>query len=546
MGHIDHGKSTLLDYIRKTNVTETEAGGITQRISAYQAVHTAKDGTKHPITFLDTPGHESFVAMRERGATVADIAILVVAADDCVKPQTIEALKTIRSAKIPFIVAINKIDRDNADIERTKATLAENDVYVEGYGGDVPVVAISAKTGQGVPELLDMLVLVAELADLKGDPTKPVEGAIIEAHLDKRKGISATVIVKNGTIRSGQFAACVGMNSADETISAISPIRMMENFLGASVKEAGPSSPVRIIGWDEMPAGGSPIAVFDSKKEAENFVTAEKIKVEEKSKTENRKKLEAAKKNNGASGGVGAASSTAGGTANANLNGANKNEAGKNGTNQNGTGQDSETPAVAVIPLVIKASDAGGLDAIKHEIEKIKNDRVKIRIIASGVGDIGENDIKTASGRPETIVLGFNVTLDAQAKTRSEKLNTEVETFDIIYKLSEWLAAKVIERVPKQMVEETLGQAKILKLFSKNRDRQVIGGRVEKGEIKTGADVKILRRDFEIGRGKVRELQRQKNKVSEVPEGQEFGTMIEAKMDIAAGDRLEAFQTVEK
>ena len=239
MGHIDHGKSTLLDYIRKTNVTETEAGGITQRISAYQAVHAAKDGTKHTITFLDTPGHESFSAMRERGAFVADIAILVVAADDGVKPQTIEALKTIKNAKIPFIVAINKIDKDNADIEHTKATLAENDVYVEGYGGDVPVVNISAKTGQGVPELLDMLVLVAELADLKGDPTKPAEGAIIEAFLDKRKGISATIVIKNGTLRTGQTAACVGANAADEIIGAISPIRMIESFVGASIKEAG-------------------------------------------------------------------------------------------------------------------------------------------------------------------------------------------------------------------------------------------------------------------------------------------------------------------
>jgi translation initiation factor IF-2 len=265
----------------------------------------------------------------------------------------------------------------------------------------------------------------------------------------------------------------------------------MENFRGEQIKEATFSSPIRIIGWNKLPVTGSPITILTSKKEAEEFI----------------------------------------------------------GHNKNNTASDEPTDSAtetAVFPIIIKAADAGGLEAVHYEIKKIKNDKLVIKVIQSGVGDISENDVKNATGRNNTVILGFNVKIDAQAKSQAEKSNTEIQTFDIIYKLSEWLEKRTAERAPKEMIEEATGTAKVLKLFSKAKDRQILGARVEKGQILLGAEVKILRRDFEIGKGRVRELQRQKNKVSDVPEGQEFGAMVEAKMDIAPGDRLEAFTVVEK
>ncbi len=484
MGHVDHGKSTLLDYIRKTNIVDTEAGGITQKISAYEVVHKGADGKEHKITFLDTPGHEAFQAIRARGAKVADIAIIVVSAEDGVRPQTVEALNTIKAAQIPYIVAINKIDREGADIDKTKNSLAENEIYVEGFGGTIPFVPISAKTGQGIPELLDMMLLQAELEDFKADTSKPATGIVIEANLDKKKGISASLIVKDGTLRSGMYAVAG---------SAISPVRIMENFLGKPVKEATFSSPIRIIGWSELPAVGSNFVSFESKKEAEEFVAANA-----------------------------------------------KSPAQKN------SGQANAADDMPIIPVVLKANEAGGLEALLHEVKKIQNDKIKVKIISSGVGDISENDIKVASGRADTLILGFNTKVDASARSHAEKLGIEIQTFDIIYKLSEWLAGVVAERTPKMMVEEATGIAKVLKAFSKTKDKQILGGRVETGQILLNAEVKIMRRNFEIGRGRVRELQKFKNQVKEIPEGQEFGTMIESKTEIAPGDRLEAFTVTEK
>lgn len=483
MGHVDHGKSTLLDYIRKTNIVDTETGGITQKISAYEVTHTTKEGKVQKITFLDTPGHEAFQSIRARGAGVADIAILVVSAEDGARPQTLEALKVIQEAGIPFIVAINKIDREGADVDRTKTNLAENGIYVEGYGGDVPFVPISAKTGQGIPDLLDMMSLVVELEELSGSPDKPATGVVIEANLDRKKGISASLVIKDGTLKCGTYIVAG---------SSISPVRIMENFLGKPIKEATFSSPVRIIGWSALPEVGSTFVTFQTKKEAEAHI--EKIKTAPIQKS----------------------------------------------------ASDAAEDLTPVLPIVIKASEVGSLEAIQHEINKIKNEKIKLRIISSGVGDISENDIKTASALAGTILIGFNVKMDSSAKSVAEKLGTEVQIFDIIYKLSEWLTTTVLERAPRVKVEEMTGVAKIVRLFSKVKDRQVIGGRVEKGDLLMGSEVKILRREFEVGRGRIRELQRQKNRVSDVPEGQEFGAMVESKMEIAPGDRLESFRTVEK
>lgn len=488
MGHIDHGKSTLLDYIRKSNITAHEAGGITQHISAYEVAHTTKEHEARTITFLDTPGHEAFSAMRSRGAKVADIAILVVAADDGVKPQTLEALTTILDAKIPYIVAINKIDKPGANIEFTKQSLAESGVYVEGYGGNIPYVPISAKNGDGISDLLDMMVLVAELEDFTGDPTTPAEGVVIETNLDKKKGISATLIIKNGTLKSGTSIVAG---------TSISPGRIMEDFLGKNIKSATFSSPVRIVGWSELPPVGATFTTFPSKKEAEKFLQA-LLETETPIR------------------------------------------------NQPVDSSASSDEEKVTIPLVIKAGVAGIMEAVEQEIGKIAHEQVLIRIIQKGVGDITEADIKTASGKQGTYVIGFSTAIDPLAKNLADRLGIQIQMFDVIYKLTEWLQAVVEEQRPRRTVEETKGTAKILKLFSQTKDRQVIGARVENGILKIGGSVKIMRRDAEIGRGKIRELQHLKNKVTEIAEGREFGANVESKLELAPGDKLEYFEAREE
>ena len=257
MGHIDHGKSTLLDYIRKSNNAENEAGGNTQQISAYEVKHKNKAGIEKKITFLDTPGHEAFKAMRSRGADVADIAILVVAADDGVKAQTLEALNSIQKANTPFIVAINKVDKPGADVEKTKQNLAENNVYVEGYGGHISWVPISAKTGKGVDELLEIILLSAEIEEYKADVGTEASGVVIESSLDKQKGVGATLIIKNGVLKNGMYVLAE---------DCLSPVRIMEDFLGKNIKEAGPGTPVKIIGFNILPATGALFKSFKSKK----------------------------------------------------------------------------------------------------------------------------------------------------------------------------------------------------------------------------------------------------------------------------------------
>jgi translation initiation factor IF-2 len=479
MGHIDHGKSTLLDYIRKTNIVDKEAGGITQKISAYEVIHNGKK-----ITFLDTPGHESFAKIRQRGASVADIAVLVVSAEDGVKKQTIEAYHCIKESNTPLIVAINKIDKPGADIERTKANLAENEIYLEGYGGTVPFVPISAKMGQGVPELLDLMLLMAEVEELTGDTEKNAEGVVIEANMDKQKGISATMIIKDGTLKNGMFVACG---------KALAPTRIMENFLAKKITEATFSSPIRIIGFDSLPKVGSHFFAFTNKEEALNYVANFQEPVNKICQISD--------------------------------------EVAEN------TGQ---------INVVIKADVTGSIEGIEHELAKIQTDRMKVKIVNFGVGDITDNDINMLAGKPESLVLGFNVKIDSKARASAEKSGIQIKTFDIIYKLTEWLLEMAQSKTPKIEVQEKTGRAKVLKFFSAVKDKNVIGARVEEGEIRTGDEVKILRNEVEIGRGKIRELQQMKEKVSEVRSGVEFGCQLQSSITPAPGDKFEAFTTVLK
>lgn len=485
MGHIDHGKSTLLSYIRKSSEPLNEAGGITQHISAYEVSHTTKEGKLQAITFIDTPGHEAFSGIRKRGASVADVAVLVVSAEDGVKQQTIEALNSIKESKTPYIVAINKIDKPEANIEKTKQSLAENEIYLEGWGGDIPFVPLSAKTGEGVSDLLDMIILVAELENLTGNRETSAEGIVIESNRDTKKGITATCIVKNGTIQKGMYIT---------SGTAIAPVRIMENYLGKQIDSATFSSPIRIIGWDELPIVGNTFHVFEDREMAKTTIEKEK-----------------------------------------------ENKVKHTHEEVHGGGID-----VIHVPVVVKADTGSSLEAIIQQIKKLNSEVIRPVIVSSGIGTITENDIRVATGTEKAIIIGFNVKVDSPAKNLAERSDMEIKTFDIIYKMTEWLDGILKSRTPKIQTLESLGTAKILKIFSKVKDKQILGGRVEKGKMTLGAQVKIKRRDAEIGEGKIKELQQQKSAAEDVREGSEFGALIVANIEIAPGDYIESFITIEK
>ncbi len=479
MGHVDHGKSTLLDYIRKSNIVEGEAGGITQSISAYEVTHKDEAGSNRLITFLDTPGHEAFSQMRDRGANTADIAVLIVSAEDSVKAQTLEAYKSILDSKIPYIVAINKIDKPNANIEKVKMDLVEKGIYLEGLGGDIPFVLISSKIGTGINELLDMIILIADMQDLKGNANIPAEGYVIEANREPKRGISATAIIKNGTLKSGMFVV-----SGD----AIVTTRIMENFKGESIKESSFSSPVSLIGFESMPVVGNMFKSFMTKKEAEKFI------VEEKKKNVDNISL-------------------------------------KNKSETNGK----------IIPIIIKTDVSGTIEAIENEINKLNTDEISFKIISFGVGAINESDLKMANVNKESVIVGFNTKLDNGARDLNESFKINIQIFNIIYKLTDWLKELVEERKPRQEVMEITGILKILKTFGSTKEKRVVGGKVIEGRITLGGNVHIKRRDFEIGIGRIIELQTNKIKTKEVLEGTDCGLLIESKIDISPGDVLEAF-----
>ncbi len=502
MGHIDHGKSTLLDYIRKTNVAEGEIGGITQNISAYEVVHkparpNGRSGgdeweQERKITFLDTPGHEAFSKMRERGAIVADIAILIVSAEDGVKPQTIEAWKTIHEAKLPAIVAINKIDKPNANIEKTKQELAENEIYLENYGGKIPYAEISAKSGAGVDNLLSLILILAEMENFTGNPEEDATGFVIEVNLDSKRGIQATLIIKNGTLSKGMFVVVE---------NAITSTRIIQNFKGEMTDSASPSEPIRLCGFDKMPRVGAMFKSFKNKKEAEEFIDSP---------------LE---------------------------------EYPLGGGGEILPHRLSATPQEGnkkIIPILLKADVSGSLEAIEKEIAKIKNERAEFKIIGKGVGAISESDIKNITNAENAIIIGFNVKADKSALEVAQKRGITISLFDIIYKLTEWLEVEMEKRRPRVETVETTGRAKIIRAFSRTKERQIIGGKVLEGQMLLNGTVKIMRREFEIGRGRIVNLEQGKVKTSAVSEGLEFGMMLESKMEVAAGDVLELFSIAQK
>ena len=491
MGHIDHGKSTLLDYIRKTTITENETGGITQRISAYEVIHRDENGQEKKITFIDTPGHEAFSKMRERGAKIADIAILVVSAEDGVKPQTIETWKTIVESKIPCIIAINKIDKAGANIEKTKKELTENEIYLENYGGKIPFVEISAKVGTGVNDLLSLILILAEMENLNGNNALNASGFIVEVNLDSRRGIIATLVIKNGSIKKGMTVVAE---------DAICPTRIMENFLGKTIDEAAFSSPIRVVGFDKMPRVGAQFKTFQKKSDALKYI-------------ENFHHL-----------GI-----------------------------ELPSGSLTPKSSKKIIPIILKADVSGSIEAIEKEIAKINSElnataskNAEFKIIGKGIGPISESDIKSVSSGIDTIVIGFNVKADKSAFDTAQKRGITISFFEIIYKMTEWLEIQMEERRPKIETMETTGRAKIIRAFSRTKERQIVGGKVTEGQINLNSAVRIMRREFEIGRAKIVNLEKNKTKTSGIGEGAEFGMMIESKIEIVAGDIIESFDIIQK
>lgn len=480
MGHIDHGKSSLLDYIRKANVTAGEAGGITQHVSAYVAEHE-HEGKVRKITFLDTPGHEAFKALRARGAAAADVAILVIAGDEGVKPQTKEAWSEIVSAGIPFVVAFTKMDKNGADIERVKISALEEGIYLEGVGGDIPFTGVSSKTGEGIPELLDLVLLTADLAEPTGDPGLPASGFVLEASQDAKRGISATLIIKNGTLETGTFAV---------SGTALSPIRFIDDFRGVRLPSAGPSEPVAVAGWNELPSAGMPFSSLPSKKEAEKVVQEAK---------------------------------TAKPSASVDV---------------------SVSDGKVSVPVVLKADVSGSLEAVALALSHIEHLRASVKIISSGIGAVSEGDIKSAvSGG--AFVVAFHTSVPSSMRELADRSNVTIESFDIIYDLVKRVEDIVKERAPRVKEEATLGEAKVLKSFSVSGVKQVLGASFLSGSLSVGSQVRVMRRGVELGRGRLTNLQQARSDVKEIHTEGEFGLQIEARAEALPGDVLSTFHIVE-
>ncbi|MDQ1197288.1 translation initiation factor IF-2 [Agrobacterium sp. SORGH_AS 787] len=487
MGHVDHGKTSLLDAIRQANVVAGEAGGITQHIGAYQV---EQNGQK--ITFIDTPGHAAFTAMRARGAQATDIAILVVAADDSVMPQTIESINHAKAAGVPIIVAINKIDKHEANPEKVRQQLLQHEVFVESMGGEVLDVEVSAKKKLGLDKLLEAILLQSEILDLKADPTRTAEGTVIEAELDRGRGAVATVLVQKGTLRPGQIIV-----AGDQW----GRVRALVNDKGEHVKEAGPAMPVEILGLSGTPSAGDRFAVVESESRAREI-------------SEYRQRLARDK--------------------------AVARQTGQRGSLEQMMSQ-LQTSGMKEFPLVIKADVQGSVEAIIASLEKLGTDEVRARIVHSGAGAITESDVSLAEAS-NAAIIGFNVRANAQARTASERAGIEIRYYNIIYDLVDDVKAAMSGLLSPERRETFLGNAEILEVFNITKVGKVAGCRVVEGKVERGAGVRLVRDNVVIHEGKLKTLKRFKDEVSEVPVGQECGMAFENYEDIRAGDTIECFR----
>lgn len=489
MGHVDHGKTSLLDAIRHTNVTDREAGGITQHIGAYVV---EINGEK--ITFLDTPGHEAFTAMRMRGASSTDIAILVVAADDGVMPQTIEAINHAKAAGVEIIVAINKIDKPGANVERVKQELTEYELIPEDWGGSTVFVPVSAHTKEGIPELLEMILLTAEVMELKANPNRAARGLVIEAELDKGKGSVATVLVQKGTLHVGDAIAAG---------SAHGRVRAMMDDKGRRVKEAGPSQPVEILGLNDVPNAGEVFVGCDSEKEARNFaetfIAQNKVKLLDETKS--RMSLDDL-------------------------------------FNQIQEGNLKE------LNIVVKADVQGSVEALKQSLLKLSNDEVVIKVIHGGVGAINESDVILASAS-NAIIIGFNVRPDALAKEIADREGVDLRLYRVIYNAIEDVEAAMKGMLDPVFEEKVLGHAEVRQTFKASGVGTIAGAYVQDGIFERNCSVRLIRDGVVVFDGPLASLRRFKDDVKEVRAGYECGFVFENYNDIKEGDQVEAYKMVE-
>jgi translation initiation factor IF-2 len=494
MGHVDHGKTTLLDAIRETKVAATEAGGITQRISSYQAKKKGK-----AITFIDTPGHEAFEFMRKRGASLADIGILVVAADDGVKEQTIEAVRHAKDAGIPLIVAITKVDKPGGQPDRVKRQVADLGLVPEEYGGETPVVPLSAKTGVGIDTLLDTILLMAELHAPTAVVDRPALGTVVESRRDPGMGPLASVLLHAGTLRLGN-SVVVG--------TVPGTVRQLLDFNGRPVKEAKPSAPVTIVGLEDLPAAGDILQVVAArtaarKKAARGFRALPKAAPTQAPKPA-------------------------------------RERAEKKGKEEKREKEEEEKPREIVLPLVLKADSQGSLEAARQTVGAMGAPGIRARILRSDVGNITESDIMTAQAAAG-VVLGFNVTVSPAAARLADKDRVQTATYRIIYELTEDVRQRLEALLPPEVVREDLGKMTVLKVFFSIRGRQIVGGRVTSGTVKAKEQVEAFRGTERTARGKITQLQQNRAEIDAVKVGQEGGITFEGTGKIKEGDQLVIF-----
>ena len=489
MGHVDHGKTSLLDALRHANVVSGEAGGITQHIGAYQ-VTSPESGKK--ITFIDTPGHAAFTAMRARGAKVTDIVVLVVAADDGVMPQTIEAINHAKAARVPIIVAINKIDKPDAKPERVRTELLQHEVQVESFGGDVVDVEVSAKNKTNLDKLLEMIALQAELLDLKTNPDRPAEGTVIEAKLDRGRGPVATVLVQRGTLRVGDIIVAG---------AEMGRVRALINDQGETVQEAGPSVPVEVLGFNGPPEAGDRLAVVENEARARQVTDYRAHQKREKS----------------------AATS-----------------AGMRGSLEQMMSQ-LKTTGRKEFPLVVKADVQGSLEAIIGSLEKLGTDEVAARILHAGVGGISESDVTLAEGF-NAAIIGFSVRANKEAAALAKRDGIEIRYYNIIYDLVDDVKKAMSGLLAPTLRETMLGNAQILEVFNISKVGKIAGCRVTDGSVERGANVRLIRDNVVVHEGKLSTLKRFKDEVKEVQAGQECGMAFENYQDMRVGDVIECYR----
>ena len=486
MGHVDHGKTTLLDTIRKTQVVDTEAGGITQAISAYQV--KVKDNV---ITFIDTPGHAAFTEMRARGANITDIVVIIVAADDGVMPQTKEAIDHAKAAGVPILVAINKIDKPGANVERVMTELAEYGLTPDTWGGDTVFTSISAKNGTGIDELLDNILLVAEMEDYKANPSRYAIGSVVESRLDKQVGPVVTILVQNGTLRLGD-PIVVG--------TAFGKVRTLKNDKGEEITSALPSQPVEITGLNETPAAGDKFMAFETEKQARSIGEARKTEENLKKNSKGTVSLE---------------------DIFAKI--------------QEGTKE---------INVIVKADVNGSSEAVKNSLEKIEVEGVKVKVIRSSVGAITESDIVLANAS-NAIIIGFNIRPNNSIKDYAKEQGVEIRLYDIIYKAVEDMEAAMKGMLDPEYEEKVIGTAEVRQLFKFSKVGTIAGSYITDGIIKSNSKVRVVRDSAVIYDGEINSIQREKDTVKEVKKGLECGITIVNFNDIKVGDIIEAYEMVE-